>query len=47
MNAGQQGWVHLDLAPGEYDILCFLSNFTATPPKSHLEQRMHRILVVK
>jgi hypothetical protein len=47
MDAGQEGWAELDLAPGEYEIVCFLPDFSTNPPKGHLELGMHRLLVVK
>lgn len=47
MDAGQDGWAEIDLPAGEYEIVCFLPDFSSTPPKGHLELGMHRILTVR
>ena len=45
---GEGGWLELDLAPGEYEIVSFLPDFSETPwVKSQLEQGMHLLLTVK
>jgi hypothetical protein len=46
-SAGQEGWVELDLAVGEYAILSLLPDFSTTPwVSSQLEQGMHHLLKV-
>jgi hypothetical protein len=47
MDAGQEGWAEIDLPAGEYEIVCFLPDFSSMPPKGHLELGMHRILTVR
>lgn len=45
---GEGGWLELDLAPGEYEIVSFLPDFSESPPvKNQLEQGMHHLLTVK
>ncbi len=45
---GEGGWMALDLAPGEYEILSLLPDFSESPPvKSQIEQGMHHLLTVK
>jgi hypothetical protein len=45
-SSGVTSWGVLDLAPGEYTVICFLPDFTDLPPASHLVHGMVRTLRV-
>jgi len=46
MSQGEHAWLTIDLPPGTYTVLCFLPDFSSTPPMSHLEHGMVRTLTV-
>lgn len=46
MSQGQHAWWTVDLPPGVYTVMCFLPDFSSTPPTSHLEHGMVRTLTV-